>query len=100
MMVRRLIADYVVVEHRVIGQQLGSKLSGKAFVITGSFKDYSRDELVKLIRAEGGEVSNTVSKKTFAVIAGEKPGSKLDKAKKLGVRVQTAEAFLSILDYL
>ena len=100
MMVRRLIADYVVVEHRVIGQRLGSKLSGKTFVITGSFKDYSRDELVKLIRAEGGEVSNTVSKKTFAVIAGEKPGSKLDKAKKLGVRVQTAETFLSILDYL
>lgn len=100
MLTQRLLAEYVLVDHCVPGKMLGTKLSGKSYVITGTFTDYGRDELVQLIRAEGGEVMSNVSKKTTAVIAGSKPGSKLDKAKRLGVLVLSADAFAAIMTIL
>ncbi len=65
----------------------GTTLAGKTFVITGTLANYSRDAAKKLIEDAGGKVSGSVSKKTDYVVAGDDPGSKLDKAKELGVKV-------------
>jgi DNA ligase (NAD+) len=68
-------------------KQRGTALAGKTFVITGTLANYSRDAAKKLVEDAGGKVSSAVSKKTDYVIAGEDPGSKLDKARELGVQV-------------
>jgi len=68
-------------------KQRGTSLAGKTFVLTGSMARYSRDQAKKLIEDAGGRVSGSVSKKTDYVVAGEDAGSKLDKAKELGVSV-------------
>ena len=68
-------------------KQRGTALAGKTFVITGTLANYSREAAKKLIEDAGGKVSGSVSKKTDYVIAGDDPGSKLDKARELGVPV-------------
>ena len=62
-------------------------LLGKTLVLTGTLPTLSRDEAKELIEAAGGKVSGSVSKKTHWVVAGEEAGSKLDKARELGVPV-------------
>ncbi|HLQ55640.1 MAG TPA: BRCT domain-containing protein, partial [Streptosporangiaceae bacterium] len=62
-------------------------LAGVNVVITGTLQDLSRDEAAEAIQALGGKVTSSVSKKTSFVIAGDKPGSKYDKALSLGVPV-------------
>ncbi len=62
-------------------------LAGKTIVVTGTLTKYSRDEIEKLIKDQGGRAASSVSKKTDLVIAGENAGSKLAKAQELGVRV-------------
>ncbi len=71
---------------------------GKTFVLTGSLTAYSRDDAKKKIEARGGKVSASVSKKTDFVLAGEEAGSKLDKAKELGVRVMDEREFLKMIN--
>jgi len=81
-------------EPKVAGAAPGFK--NTTWVITGSLSE-SRDEIAELIRARGGKVSGSVSKKTSYVLAGEEAGSKLEKAKKLGVRVLNEEEFRKML---
>ena len=68
-------------------RERGTKLAGKTFVLTGTLVKYTRDQAKKMIEDAGGRVSGSVSKKTDYVVAGSDAGSKLDKAKELGVSV-------------
>ena len=68
-------------------KERGTKLAGKTFVLTGTLAKYTRDEAKKMIEDAGGKVTGSVSKKTDYVVAGTDAGSKLDKAKELGVPV-------------
>ncbi len=68
-------------------KERGTKLAGKSFVLTGTLAKYTRDEAKKMIEDAGGKVTGSVSKKTDYVVAGADAGSKLDKAKDLGVAV-------------
>ncbi|MGH2747771.1 MAG: NAD-dependent DNA ligase LigA [Actinomycetota bacterium] len=75
----------------------GGPLSGKTFVLTGSLAAYSRSQAAKEIEDRGGKVTSSVSKKTDYVVAGESPGSKLDKAQELGVEILDERAFVKLL---
>ena len=63
----------------------GNVFDGKTFVVTGTLLNYTRDSIVEEIERLGGKCSSSVSKKTDYLLAGEKAGSKLEKAKSLGV---------------
>ena len=80
------------------GEVLPRIFEGKTFVLTGTLPTLSRDEASEMIRLRGGKASSSVSKKTDFVLAGEKAGSKLDKANALGVRIITEAEFLSMLE--
>lgn len=75
----------------------GHAFNGKTFVLTGTLQKYGRTEAAALIKERGGKVTDSVSKKTDFVVAGESAGSKLDKAQALGVRVLSEEEFLSFI---
>lgn len=82
------------------GNKLSKKselLLGKTICITGSFDNYSRDDIVKMIEENSGKASSSVSKKTNYLIAGESAGSKLTKAQELEVEVISLEEFLNII---
>jgi DNA ligase (NAD+) len=68
-------------------KERGTKLAGKTFVLTGTLAHFTRDEAKKMIEDAGGKVTGSVSKKTDYVVAGADAGSKLDKAKEMGVAV-------------
>ena len=74
-------------------------LKGKTIVVTGTLPTLSRDAAEKLITDNGGKASSSVSKKTSYVLAGEKAGSKLDKANQLGISVITEEEFLNMIKH-
>ena len=75
----------------------GTMLEGKTCVVTGSLQKYTRDEIHELIAQHGGRASSSVSSKTDFLIAGEKAGSKLDKAKTLGIPILSESDFSRLL---
>ncbi|MBQ9404673.1 MAG: NAD-dependent DNA ligase LigA [Synergistaceae bacterium] len=94
-----LIADF-----RAMGFSMGSelavtggKLQGKVFVFTGALDSMTRDEAGDRVKTLGGKVSNSVSAKTSYLVAGDKTGSKLAKAEKLGVKILSEQEFLGLL---
>jgi len=82
---------------RYVATATGSRLAGKTVVVTGTLTRFSRDEIHKLIEREGGKAGASVSSKTSYVVAGEAAGSKLEKAKALGVTVLTEDEFVELV---
>ncbi len=78
-------------------KKVGGVFTGKTFVLTGTLSTLSRDDAKKMILAQGGKTSGSVSKKTDYVLAGENPGSKYDEAEKLGVKIVDEEEFLKMV---
>ncbi|MGH7493055.1 MAG: NAD-dependent DNA ligase LigA [bacterium] len=73
------------------------KFTGKTFVFTGALEKFSRDEAERMVDEHGGRASGSVSKKTDFVVAGPGAGSKLEKARELGVKVVSEEEFLKMV---
>ena len=79
-------------------KERGTKLAGKTFVLTGTLANYSREQAKKMIEDAGGRVSASVSQKTDYVVAGADAGSKLDKAKELGIPVISEQQMQGLLN--
>lgn len=79
------------------GQKTEHPWKGKTFVLTGTLSDYTRSQAKALIEERGGRVTSSVSKKTDYVLVGENPGSKLDKARELGITIIDQLQFKSML---
>ncbi len=96
-LIKKLLKNIKIekVEHNP--KAVNKEFVGKTFVLTGTLQTLSRDDAKEKIRAQGGDVSGSVSAKTDYVVAGESAGSKLDKAEELGVRVLTEEEFLNMM---
>jgi len=91
------LLEYVHIEEGKKTSSKDQKLSGMTFVLTGTLTSLERDEAKERIRILGGEISESVSSKTTFVVAGENPGSKLAKARSLGVSILTESEFLKML---
>ena len=85
-MVENLLGVVHIQDRNTIAQERPG-ITGKTFVITGSFEGYTRDEIKSLLQSYGGKVVGSVSKKVDVLLAGEKAGSKLSKAQELGLKV-------------
>src|SRR5262249_29729281 len=99
---RKVIEDFrshrvKLTEDRKARPAGGADLSGKTFVVTGTLEHYSRDEIERLIKQLGGKATGSVSKKTDYVVAGENAGTKLEKARQLGVAVLTEKQFEKLI---
>jgi DNA ligase (NAD+) len=95
-MIRKLREAGVQIIEEVSLQKAGA-LAGKTFVFTGTLKTLTRGQAEALVKAAGGRVSSSVSRKTDYVVAGEEPGSKLQKARELGVTVLSEEEFRKLI---
>lgn len=78
--------------------QSSEALKGFTFVLTGTLEKFTRDEAKDMILKQGGKVTGSVSKNTSYLVVGENPGSKLDKAEKLGVKILGEDEFLSLIE--
>lgn len=78
--------------------KISKKLIGKSFVFTGTLETITRDDAKEKVRLMGGDVSGSVSKETTYVVAGESAGSKLDKAKSLGVGIISEKEFINLIN--
>lgn len=94
--ISRLLAVGVTPKHE--DNQKSDKFAGLTFVLTGTLPNMTRQEMTKLIEEHGGKTSSSVSKNTSYVVAGEEAGSKLDKARALGVTVLSESEILKMID--
>jgi DNA ligase (NAD+) len=93
--IERLLAAGV--RPSVAAKKVGGRFTGKTFVFTGSLANLGRSDAQKLVEAEGGHAAGSVSKKTDYVVAGDEAGSKLEKARQLGVTILTEDEFILLL---
>jgi DNA ligase (NAD+) len=93
---RRAGLNFSQEEEKVREEKGAQILAGKQFVLTGTLKDFTRTQAKEIISELGGRVTGSVSKKTDYVVAGEDPGSKYQKAQKLGVPIINEEEFKKI----
>lgn len=96
-LIEQLQAHGVTWEENSRQEAVNLPLSGKVFVLTGTLESFSREEAGERIRALGGKVGSSVSAGTDYVIAGQKPGSKLARAKQLGIAVLDENAFSELI---
>jgi len=96
-LVREMMDAGLTVEDEKPTREAADGVAGKTFVITGTLSRYSRSEAEELVRRKGGRATGSVSGKTDYVVAGDSPGSKLEKALRLGVKVLTEEEFLNLM---
>ncbi len=99
---RQLVARLREAGVRTVGQKAAPSaargaLAGKTFVLTGTLSSMSRDEAAAAIESLGGKVTGSVSRRTSCVVVGADPGSKLDKARELGVEIADEPAFLRLV---
>ncbi len=94
--ISKLISLGINIKENVKAQKTGV-FSGEKVVLTGTLADYNRDEAGKIIESLGGEIMSSVSKNTTLVLAGENAGSKLDKARKLGIKIIDEQTFKSLI---
>ncbi len=87
----------LTISNPVFAKHERGKLAGKIFVLTGTLGSMTRDEAKERIRSLGGDISGSVSKKTDYVVVGEEAGSKLSRAKELGVEILSEEDFLKLV---
>lgn len=89
--------DHGVTIEKQERKKVSANFAGKSFVVTGTLESLSRDNAKQLIRNVGAKASGSVSKKTDFLVVGENPGSKLEKAKELGVTVLSEQEFLAMI---
>ncbi len=94
-LVKRLLDNGITFEGESRGKKL--PLEGKSFVFTGALSSLKREEAKKIVQDLGGQVGSTVSRKTSYVVVGENPGSKYEKARKLGIPILSEEEFLKMI---
>jgi len=94
--IEKLILNGVEIEKQIAHKKTGP-LTGQTYVLTGTMSAMSREQAKEKIKSLGGEISESVSKKTTAVIVGDNPGSKYDKAKDLGIKIVDEEGFLKMI---
>ena len=93
--IRKILSNGVEIKYTK--NIIGEKLRGNAFCITGTLKNFTRNQLIETIRQEGGIAVSTVNKKTNYLIVGDNPGSKLNKANELDIDVIDENEFLKLI---
>ncbi|HOF14795.1 MAG TPA: NAD-dependent DNA ligase LigA, partial [Spirochaetota bacterium] len=96
-LIRQMFANGVTVKDEKVQEASDNPFKGKTVVFTGTMQNMTREEAEGLIESMGGRASGSVSSKTDFVVAGEEAGSKLDKAKKLQIRILSEDEFMTMI---
>jgi len=96
-LINKLLSAGVSYEPVLKKEKEGLPLAGKSFIFTGTLSRFTRDEASRIVEELGGKVVSSVSSKTDYIVVGADPGSKLEKAKKLGVKIINESEFLSLI---
>jgi DNA ligase (NAD+) len=97
-LIEKLRSAGLIFEHTAAKPDSSAPLSGLTFVLTGTLTGMNREEAAQRIESLGGKVSTSVSRKTSYVVAGDEPGSKLDKARELKVAVIDESTLMHMLE--